>query len=1278
MKYIEMAKKNGKKIISTVLCAAMIVTGAAFAPAVGIYAEENNTQEDISSDVENIAEETTAAEEETEESTAGETAAEEEITTAEEEEELEDDENVSNIALFAANSAVAFDYNGYPYGIISDSTITLNAALKSGTAQTVEWYRSDSYSKDGNYTKIDGADALSYTFTADNDTAYWYKCSVNGSYTEAVQVIYAEPNASGNKLNVYSQSGNRAWYISSGTMAYTSGNRYGAIYFDVIGTYNNNGDVIWISTSYSNGWKTDAIKQIICTFKQDEPHAVMCTAVLNEDSTKAGVYADVCLGSSDLFGSLADGASLKAVLENGRTTQIQMVGAATVDDAKKTDPAFVLQYIDKPTSFYLGNYHADNSEKRYYDYNTTESYDGAKAYEEIDGKNVVTEVAGVDSVFSMGWTGIPAGGTVRFNFNIGSVEQTGAKIQTNSEVTSTTVTVTQTEGEIGTVQFRLYDKTGNTYTDWVIPDADTKQAVFKNLTPNHTYEIQAKNVDASDDTAESMGDITTAIDPLKPGSGSTGGGEALPVESTVKADSISFKNLNPEYRYRLLDENDNDVTGWTAPSGDDNSIVFDGLQPSKKYYLVAKTDDNSQTEKVEYVTPSMLDSKKDAAKTELEQKFAEYIEAVESMEFLSDSEKAEYKSKLTESKEYWCSQIDEVASADEEGNIEQYKENGLTNMENKFSDAGKVNLSHAKENAKAEVERKAAEAKAEIEKMSDLGAEEAENAKIKIDEAKNSALEAVENAGDIEQLTAAKNTGADSIKSENDEAERLDLNNAKSRSEAEIAAAAADAKAKLDAITNLTSEEKEAVMDRINGHSDRANAVIGSVTNHDDKSKVIDAKNEAIEAINAELESLSHTEFESAKENAREQIEKAAIDAKAEIEKMSDLSAEEAETAKAKIDEAKNNALEAVENAGDIEQLTSAKNTGIDSIKSENDKAAELDLSNAKTKAKADVVAAAADAKNKIDAMNGLSNEEKTAFKADIDKKSEETIKAIDDVTVPSDKSDMEALKQHVINVIAQVKNEAAGKKNEDNKDNNDSSDAKPAVKYEDIKDTVVKPEEEFEYGNGNIKVIIESKSINAEDDTTINGFFVTSYENIVNACLDDSDKQKVAEGQKVEIRLVLTDVGDTVPETDKNVITNQLAEYSTEKAGLSLGQYIDLNLEMKVGDAQWMKIPEAKQELEITMDIPDSLKMQGAVYYIIRCHDGECTLLEDLDDNADTITIKTDKFSTYAIVYTRNAQYVAPGTGYTANMQVWFVMLVAIIAGLTVMGVGFTRKKCK
>ena len=59
---------------------------------------------------------------------------------------------------------------------------------------------------------------------------------------------------------------------------------------------------------------------------------------------------------------------------------------------------------------------------------------------------------------------------------------------------------------------------------------------------------------------------------------------------------------------------------------------------------------------------------------------------------------------------------------------------------------------------------------------------------------------------------------------------------------------------------------------------------------------------------------------------------------------------------------------------------------------------------------------------------------------------------------------------------------------------------------------------------------------------------------------------------------------------------------------------------------------------MTITIDVPDSLRNTNSsitrIYAVIRVHDGITMILNDLDNNVDTITIETDCFSTYAIVY--------------------------------------------
>lgn len=198
-------------------------------------------------------------------------------------------------------------------------------------------------------------------------------------------------------------------------------------------------------------------------------------------------------------------------------------------------------------------------------------------------------------------------------------------------------------------------------------------------------------------------------------------------------------------------------------------------------------------------------------------------------------------------------------------------------------------------------------------------------------------------------------------------------------------------------------------------------------------------------------------------------------------------------------------------------------------------------------------------------------------------------------------------------------------------------TDSKSAeVDYKDIAKKQATKSAEIAYGKGSIQVTIESvdESGKKETDQSIQGVMVSSYEDIIDACLDEEERSAVEAGEGVEIRLTVSKVPENISKEDQTLVQQAAEERAKEEEGFTLASFVDIQLEKRVGAAQWKKIANAKQELEITIDIPDELKVDGASYSIMRCHDGECVLLADLDENPDTITIRTKLFSTYAICY--------------------------------------------
>ena len=138
-----------------------------------------------------------------------------------------------------------------------------------------------------------------------------------------------------------------------------------------------------------------------------------------------------------------------------------------------------------------------------------------------------------------------------------------------------------------------------------------------------------------------------------------------------------------------------------------------------------------------------------------------------------------------------------------------------------------------------------------------------------------------------------------------------------------------------------------------------------------------------------------------------------------------------------------------------------------------------------------------------------------------------------------------------------------------------------------------------------------------------------TPTEELKDMLLTEDEKQQVQNGTNIRIVLEVQDVGNAVSSSDKESIKQALNDFT-------VGQYLNIDLYKLVGSAR-TDITETAKKIRIVISVPDSLKNAGSgtrTFAIIRVHDGRAELLTDMDDSADTITIETDRFSTYGIVY--------------------------------------------
>lgn len=156
------------------------------------------------------------------------------------------------------------------------------------------------------------------------------------------------------------------------------------------------------------------------------------------------------------------------------------------------------------------------------------------------------------------------------------------------------------------------------------------------------------------------------------------------------------------------------------------------------------------------------------------------------------------------------------------------------------------------------------------------------------------------------------------------------------------------------------------------------------------------------------------------------------------------------------------------------------------------------------------------------------------------------------------------------------------------------------------------------------------------KDDKAPDTKIATPAEKMLDIVLTPEEKEQLSKGTDIKIVLDVKDVSDTVSSGDKALAEAALSGDGVAK-GFAISQYLDISLFKIIGENR-SAISETKEKIALALAVPDSLKNTDSkktrTFAVLRIHDGKAELLNDVDDNADTITIETDRFATYAIVY--------------------------------------------
>lgn len=141
------------------------------------------------------------------------------------------------------------------------------------------------------------------------------------------------------------------------------------------------------------------------------------------------------------------------------------------------------------------------------------------------------------------------------------------------------------------------------------------------------------------------------------------------------------------------------------------------------------------------------------------------------------------------------------------------------------------------------------------------------------------------------------------------------------------------------------------------------------------------------------------------------------------------------------------------------------------------------------------------------------------------------------------------------------------------------------------------------------------------------------SEEDLADAVLSEAEQEEVPNGIDAKIYLVVEDISESVPEEDKELI-------DAKKGNSQVGMYLDVTVWKQLGARDPESVADTNQPLSITITVPDNLRNTNSslerTYQIIRVHDGAAEVIESTyNEDTGIITFVTDRFSTYALVYT-------------------------------------------
>ncbi|WP_415750731.1 DUF1542 domain-containing protein [Erysipelothrix rhusiopathiae] len=431
-----------------------------------------------------------------------------------------------------------------------------------------------------------------------------------------------------------------------------------------------------------------------------------------------------------------------------------------------------------------------------------------------------------------------------------------------------------------------------------------------------------------------------------------------------------------------------------------NKTLAEAIKRIEDTTVINEVPDNLKTgideldaieQKYEVKNNENLDKKKEDSKSDLDKKAEDAKKEIDKLPNLTDDEKQKAKDDIDQKNQDGKDAIDQSNDPKEIDKVIDTTDKGINDIvdDNKLLDT--------KNKAKNDLDKKAEDAKKEIDKLPNLTEDEKQKAKDDVDQKTKEGKDAIDQGTTPKDVEDAKNTTDTAVK---DIVDQSTLQDAKNKAKKDLEAKADETKKAIDVLPGLSQEIKNKAKGEIENALSNGLQNIETGKSIEDVNKVVSETKTEMDAIKDALIKENFESLEKLKDDKKANLNAEAEKAKETIDKLENLSQADKDKAKKVIDKTVNDASKELDKAttpSDINTIYNQGKTDIGNV------VVKAELDDAKIKAVADLKAKADEVRKQIADKPSLSNQQRKEANDEINKTLTDAIKRIEDTTVITD-----------------------------------------------------------------------------------------------------------------------------------------------------------------------------------------------------------------------------------------------------------------------------------